>query len=124
MTDLDAWVKRAQGGDAEAFDRIVRRLQDMAVGYAYSLLGDFHLAEDAAQEAFIAAYGSLAQLRTVEAFSGWFQRILVRSCRQLRRRERLRTLPLEEAGELVSHAPGPGEVAESRAERGEILDAI
>src|ERR1051326_8866038 len=114
MTDLDAWVKQARGGDIEAFDRIVRRLQDMAVGYAYSLLGDFHLAEDTAQEAFIAAYCHLAQLRTVEAFSGWFQSILLRSCRQLRRRERFRTIPLEEAGELICRAPGPGEAAEAQ----------
>ncbi len=40
----------------EAFGQIVVRFQDMAYGCAYALLGDFHLAEDAAQEAFLTAY--------------------------------------------------------------------
>lgn|GEM_PF-6375961 len=33
------------------------------MGYAYSLVGDFHLAEDAAQEAFIEAYLDLNKLQ-------------------------------------------------------------
>lgn len=47
-TDLSSLVIRAQTGDRIAYDGIVRRFQDMAVGYASALLGDFHLAEDAA----------------------------------------------------------------------------
>jgi hypothetical protein len=39
---ITSLVIRAQAGDAEAYDRIVRRFPDMAVGYAMSLLGDFH----------------------------------------------------------------------------------
>ncbi|MBM3276931.1 MAG: hypothetical protein FJY95_02455 [Candidatus Handelsmanbacteria bacterium] len=46
-------IRRAQTGDHQAYALLVRRFQDMAVGYAYALLGDFHLAEDAAQEAFV-----------------------------------------------------------------------
>ena len=63
MVELRELVRRARRGDLGAYDQIVRRFQDMAVGYGYSLLGDFHLAEDAAQEAFIAAYQQLPQLR-------------------------------------------------------------
>ena len=55
--------RRAQAGDLAAYDAVVRRFQDMAVGYAYSLVGDFHLAEDAAQEAFIEAYLDLNKLQ-------------------------------------------------------------
>ena len=42
-TDLSSLVIRAQTGDRIAYDGIVRRFQDMAVGYASALLGDFHL---------------------------------------------------------------------------------
>ena len=42
----------------------------MAVGYAWSLLRDFHLAEDAAQDAFIQVFGDLASLREPSAFPG------------------------------------------------------
>jgi len=41
----------------------------MAVGYAYSVLGDFHLAQDAAQEAFVEAYRDLARVYGAEVFS-------------------------------------------------------
>jgi DNA-directed RNA polymerase specialized sigma24 family protein len=42
----------------------------MAYAYAYSILGDFPLAEDATQEAFLEAYRKLPDLRTPEAFPG------------------------------------------------------
>ena len=55
MQDLRLALEQAKGGDPRAFAVVVERFQDMAVGYAYSVLGDFHLAQDAAQEAFIDA---------------------------------------------------------------------
>ena len=51
MEELGDLIKQAQTGDLAAFSTVVRRFQDMAVGYAYSQLSDFHLAEDVAQEA-------------------------------------------------------------------------
>src|SRR5438094_4470438 len=59
---------RTQREKHRAFDEIVRRYQDLAYGYAYGILGDFQLAEDAAQEAFLTAWRSLDQLRCPEAF--------------------------------------------------------
>ncbi len=56
MEELATIVARAQRGDVDAFTTIVRRFQDMAVTYALSQLGDSHLAQDAAQEAFLGAY--------------------------------------------------------------------
>jgi hypothetical protein len=73
---LRVWVARAQQGDPEAFGSIVRRFQDMAVGYAASRLGDFDLAEDAAQEAFLEAWRDLPRLREPAAFSSWLRRIV------------------------------------------------
>ena len=53
VEELRTQVAAARAGDLDAYGCIVRRFQDMAYGYAYSVLGDFHLAEDAAQDAFI-----------------------------------------------------------------------
>ncbi|MBI1922841.1 hypothetical protein HYR99_01185 [Candidatus Poribacteria bacterium] len=47
MEGLKSLIIRAQAGDMDAFGAIVQRFQDMEVGYAYSILGDFHLAADA-----------------------------------------------------------------------------
>ena len=68
--DLEALIHRVRGGDDQAFGQIVRLFQDMAVGYAFSELGDFHQAEDAAQESFLQAYVGLDQLRNPSAFPG------------------------------------------------------
>ena len=73
----------------EAFGSLVLRFQDMAFGYAYAILGDFHLAEDASQEAFITAWQKLDQLRKAEAFPGWFKQILCTHCNRMHRRKRL-----------------------------------
>jgi len=88
---LEAVIERARRQDAplivrqEAFAMLVERFQDAVYGYAYGLLGDPHLAQDAAQEAFLAAYSSLAQLRTASAFPGWLRRIVRTYCVRLRR---------------------------------------
>lgn len=72
----------------EAYAAIVRRFKDMACGYAYSLLGDFHLAEDAAQEAFVQAYRDLPMLSAPRAFPGWLRRIVFKHCDRLTRGKR------------------------------------
>ena len=41
LSDLSDLIWRSQAGDLAAFNTIVRRFQDMAVGYAHSVLGDF-----------------------------------------------------------------------------------
>jgi DNA-directed RNA polymerase specialized sigma24 family protein len=96
--ELGEWqgsVAKARRGDVQAFGAVVRRFQDMAVGYAYSILGDFHLAEDAAQDAFVQAYLNLSTLREVRAFPSWLRRIVFKQCNRITRRKRVATVPLE-----------------------------
>jgi len=71
-------ARTAHAEKGAAFGQIVRRFQDMAFACAYAVLGDFYLAEDAAQESFITAWRSLDQLRKPEAFPGWFKRIVLK----------------------------------------------
>ena len=56
MDRLSDLLRAVKSGNLRAYEGVVLRFQDMAAGYAYSILGDFHLAEDAAQEAFLIAY--------------------------------------------------------------------
>ena len=112
VEELETLIRRAASGDARAFGHLVRRFQDMAVGYAYSLVGDFHLAEDAAQEAFAQAYKDLPLLRTPAAFPAWFRKLVFKYCDRLTRGQRLAITPLEAALAVPSEAPGPAEVFE------------
>jgi RNA polymerase sigma factor (sigma-70 family) len=99
MDALDVIVAKARDGDAEAFAVLVRRFQDMAVGYGYSILHDFQLAEDAAQEAFFEAYRTLSKLREPAAFAGWFRRIVFKHCDRITRRRVVTTVPLDPSAE-------------------------
>ena len=120
MTSVDSLVVRARDGDDGSYEALVRRFQDMAVGYAYSILRDFHLAEDAAQEAFLEAYRNLDKLREPAAFPGWFRRIVFKQCDRLTRGQHFTTVPLDDA---ESRAFEPARQAQS-VEENEMKDRV
>ena len=124
MDTFSSLVRRAQAGQADAYGELVRRFQDMAYGYAYAVVGDFHTAEDAAQEAFIEAYRCLPSLRAPAAFPSWLKRIVFKHCDRLTRGKRLATTPLDAASELPARTPGPADVTERRETRDTVLRAI
>jgi RNA polymerase sigma factor (sigma-70 family) len=112
-----------QAGDQEAFATLVRRFQDMAVGHGYALLGDHQLAEDVAQEAFLAAYLHLATLRQPAAFPGWLRRIVERQAHQARRRQP-DVVPLEMAVHYPSTTPEPAVLVEQGEVRSQLNAAL
>ena len=113
MEELGSLISRAQAGDLDAYGRIIQRFQDMAVGYAYSILGDFHLAEDAVQEAFIEAYPILSRVYGPVTFPGWFRKIIFKHCNRLTRGKRDELMPLETMIEMPSVGKDPAvEIAE------------
>jgi len=120
-TDL---VVRVRDGNLEAFRVLVMRFQDMAYGYAFSLLGDFHLAQDAAQEAFVEAYRDLRDLREPAAFPGWFRRIVFKQCDRITRKRKPMEVSLEEATAVPSRLPDPSGVLERQEVLERVLDAI
>jgi len=118
-------VVEAQGGNQESFGQLIRRFQDMAVGYAYSVLGDFDLAEDAAQEAFIQAYRDMPSLHEPKAFPAWFRRLVFTRCARMIRGKRIVTVPINAAAlEAPSHKPNPAQTAQQRELQEAVLRAI
>jgi RNA polymerase sigma factor (sigma-70 family) len=87
MKEWHKLVVKAKEGDIGAFDSLIRAFRDMAVGYAYSILGDFPLAEDAAQEAFVQVFKDLETLREPKAFPSWFRRIVFKHCDRITRKK-------------------------------------
>jgi RNA polymerase sigma-70 factor, ECF subfamily len=89
-------VERARSGDADAFDALVALRLMPTFRLARAILGGAEEAEDATQEAFIAAWRGLPSLREPERFNAWFGRIVVNACRMsMRRRPRTVFLSLE-----------------------------
>jgi len=106
-----ALARNAKEGDTGAFTEIVRRYQILVYATALQILKDPALAEDAAQEAFVAAFRSLPDLRTASSFPPWLRKI-TRNLALASRKEQRRFGALEEAGVLQSLPADAGPEAE------------
>jgi RNA polymerase sigma-70 factor, ECF subfamily len=66
----------------------------MVLATAWHTLGDYHAAEDVAQETFVAAYENLGSLRDAASFGSWVLRIARRQAVRMAQR-RTKTSPIE-----------------------------
>lgn len=121
---ITSFIQAAQQGDEQAFTALVRAWQDVAVAYAASILRDYHLAEDAAQEAFVEAYRELPNLREPAAFNAWLRTILFKHCDRLTRRKKHPTTMLEAAYAVADVTPTPHEELEQRENTKALWQAI
>ena len=128
--DEVALIQAARHGDLDAYNRLVLAYQDVVYHQAYRLISEPEAAEDAAQDAFIAAYRHLGDYRG-GSFKAWLLRIVTNICYdELRRRKRRPTTPLEpldedeEEIESPRWLADPGESPEESAERGELAKAL
>ena len=78
-------VRRAQGGDADAFADLVRLYQRRAVSVAYRLVGNVEDASDVSQDAFVRAFRCLDQLDDPARFGSWLMRIVSNQALNFRR---------------------------------------
>lgn len=69
-------VELARAGNRDAFAQIVRRYQNLVCSIAYGITGNLQTSEEAAQEAFIAAWQSLAQLHEPDKLRQWISGIV------------------------------------------------
>ena len=81
MRDVDTeLVKRAQHGDREAYGLIAADIATRFLAISRRILRDLDLAEDATQQALVAIWRDLPQLRDPARFDAWSYRLLVRAC--------------------------------------------
>jgi RNA polymerase sigma-70 factor (ECF subfamily) len=79
---------------------------DHAYRLAGLLLGNATEAEDAVQDALVAAWQGFDRLRDVERFPAWFDRILVNGCRdRLRRRGTVRFVQIDASIDPAARDP-------------------
>jgi len=75
-----ALVARAREGDRDAFGELVLRHEQAMLAIARAYFASEADAEDAVQEAFVAAFSRLEQLADDGRFAGWVARITARKC--------------------------------------------
>jgi RNA polymerase sigma-70 factor (ECF subfamily) len=111
------WLELAQGGDDEAFGRIVDAFQGPVYNLCLHLLGERTEAEDAAQETFWKAYRNLGRYDPQRKFINWLLAIASNHCIDRLRKRRLRLVSLQATPWLEAAAdqqPGPeGSMAQS-----------
>src|SRR5215472_10479214 len=105
--DLEQLVQHAVKGDLNAFVALTRRFQHLAFGAALALLGDFHQAEDAVQEAFLSVWSALPALSDPAAFPGWLRGIVRHHAFRTLRRRHLDLVSLEAAEDVPSDSRLP-----------------
>jgi RNA polymerase sigma-70 factor (ECF subfamily) len=83
-------VVQAMGGDHDAFSELARLGVDRMYAIARLILRDNARAEDATQEALVAAWRKIRSLRDPDRFDAWLRRILLNECYREARREQER----------------------------------
>ena len=76
-SDEYGWIRKAQTGDAAAFERLYRMHVDKVYGLCLRMTGNVAEAEDCAQDAFIQAWSKLNDFRGESAFGTWLHRVAV-----------------------------------------------
>lgn len=103
----ESWlVLRAQSGEREALDELLKSVQGPLFNYVFSLVRERPLAEDILQEVFFRIYRKLGWLREPELFRAWAYRIATRETFRHLRRERRRAARYEDEAALAS-SPAP-----------------
>jgi RNA polymerase sigma factor (sigma-70 family) len=85
--DEQSLVRRVVAGDRGAFERLMRRYNQRLYRLARATLRDRTEAEDALQDAYVAAYRSMNQFRGDSAFSTWLTRLVLNECLARLRRD-------------------------------------
>ena len=128
LLDSPALLARAQAGDGESFWALCNPLQQRLARQALALCRDEAMAQDLAQEAFIAAWKSIQRYNGQCQFSTWLCSILLHRYKSALRRSRWRKLISYVAvGEdrslstIEEHAATPDRAAELSERSQEIL---
>jgi len=96
-------ARQATGGDMEAFEELVRRLQRRVYGFAYQHLRDVNEAQDLAQEIFVKLYRNVARYDETRPFEPWFWKLAANTTINYRRKR----VPIP-TDQIVDRAVAPG----------------
>jgi RNA polymerase sigma-70 factor (ECF subfamily) len=106
-------VEQAVRGDGDSFTELCRRYYGPMVAIGHSILGDRHLAEDAAQQAFAKAAVNLPRLRKPDQFGRWVAAICRNEARDLIRMRRAPQVDEEPPMSVNEAGPEPSEAGEA-----------
>lgn len=94
--DERSMAQRVAAGDRTQFEKLMRRYNQRLYRLARATLRDDAEAEDALQEAYLAAYRSMGRFRGEASLSTWLSRLVLNEClgRLRRSARRQRVMPI------------------------------
>jgi RNA polymerase sigma-70 factor (ECF subfamily) len=90
MEETEKLIRRAQNGDANAFEQVMAPLEKRVYGLAYRITNNREDAFDCTQEVMMRAFRSLSDYRFQGAFTTWVFRITTNVCLDMIRRRRVK----------------------------------
>ena len=88
-------IHRILDGDETAFAELVEKYQKQVHALVWRKIGDFHIAEEITQDAFLKAYQELGTLKKPQRFASWLYVIATNRCSTWLRKKHLRRQLLE-----------------------------
>ena len=82
-------IQQILQGDPDAFSPLVKKYQKGVHALVWRKIGDFHIAQEITQDAFLNAYQKLGTLKNHNLFAGWLYVIASNLCLDYLRRNRL-----------------------------------
>lgn len=87
MNEEKVWIDAAREGDQRAFEQLIHRYEKRVFALTRRMCKNPADAEEAAQEAFLAAWQGLRFFRGDSSFSTWLYRLASNACVDLLRKE-------------------------------------
>jgi len=115
-------------GKKKALEELLRRYQNKLMAFIYSMVRNYHLAEDIFQDTFIRVYRQAGRFNSEYKFKTWLYTIASNRCRdELRKMSRRPSVPVDGSGDftggqfeekspvsLADKKAGPREMAKAR----------
>lgn len=121
-------VRKAQAGDAGAFNEVVTAYRRRIMGTVARMISRPEDVEDVAQEVFLRLYYSMDQLRSPEVFEPWLYRLTVNASldylRKRRRRGESRMADLSEQQVMMADAAAGARFSEEEAQRAKTREFV
>ena len=112
--DEEALLERARQGDERAFGTLVAPYRAELHAHCYRMLGSFHDAEDALQDALVRAWRGLKGFEGRSSLRAWLYKIATNAAMSIAQRRSRRELPMSYGPPARSGERPGGGLAETR----------
>ena len=114
-------IHRAQAGDEAAFAALMREHYPFVYAIVIGIVKNSHDTEEVVQDAFLNAYRGLTQLEDATKFKSWLGEIAQNCGRNWLRKQRGKTLPIDEVSEQMLQTEDSSDERLIRLEQRELI---